>query len=124
MKRFNLPFTDKYYVLVGEDNSYIFSVAKNRILIPWKHNKGYLKLTLIINGHRYAYYMHRLVMCAVYGMDIHTMLTVDHIDEDKHNNHPRNLRELSRVDNTLKRWGKYNEKNHFGSRYVYQRYSI
>ena len=58
---------------------------------------------VICGGKRQHYYIHQLVYRYYVG-NIPEGMTVDHIDNDKNNNHYSNLQLLTRSDNTKKSW--------------------
>lgn len=105
MKRYSFTFTDKYYLIVGETNSYVFSTLTNKILKPWNHTKGYLKLCIRQENKTKKYYVHSLVMNATKKIEISDIDTVDHTNGNKKDNHPSNLSLMSRADNIKKWWG-------------------
>jgi len=103
-------------VIPGYENAYIVSSFGNvmslprarmqrgkmrmysgKVLKPRITPNGYLKVTLYKDGVPKQESVHRLVMLAFVGP---SDLQVNHIDEDKTNNHIDNLEYLSGYDNT------------------------
>ena len=74
---------------------------KEKLLKPGK-NKGYLHVALWKNGVKERFYIHRLVYSAFVG-DIPDGMDINHLDENKENNHLENLEACSHGDNI--RWG-------------------
>ena len=75
----------------------IWSLTRNRFLKCATHSKGYK----VYHTKETSRYVHRLVM-EMFGPEPPANMTVpvvDHIDEDKTNNHIDNLRWLSNKDN-------------------------
>lgn len=64
--------------------------------------------SVIVN--RTAYKCHRVVWCLYNKLDVDTDLYVDHIDNDKTNNHPSNLRLVTASDNNRNRRMDYHQK--------------
>lgn len=63
-----------------------------KMLRPQKHDKGYLQIVLCKEGIKKRCYMHRLVANAfIPNSDPEKYCEVNHIDEDKTNNHVSNL---------------------------------
>ena len=61
-----------------------------RVLQPWKHNAGYLSVTLCRDTKKTKHLVHRLVASAFLPNPAQ-LPTVNHIDGDKTNNHVDNL---------------------------------
>lgn len=64
-----------------------------------KNAQGYYYVSYAINKKPYAIGLHRLVYCMCNG-DIPKGYCVDHIDHNIYNNDPRNLRILTRSENS------------------------
>lgn len=63
----------------------------NHVLIPFKNNCGYNLVSLYKTSHKKNFLIHRLV--ALHFLEnVNNKATVDHIDNDKQNNHRDNLR--------------------------------
>lgn len=88
--------------VTGNGKGYI---QKERILKPRLCRNGYHRVGLHKEGNRKSFLVHRLVALAFLEGD--NSLTVNHIDEDKTNNHVSNLEYLSNGDNT-RAWNKNN----------------
>lgn len=84
-----IPSTPKYYVSrcgqVCSDYS-----TKNYWINPWSDKDGYLNISSYENGHKRNRKVHRLVAEAFIPNSDNLPL-VNHIDEDKTNNHVSNL---------------------------------
>ena len=87
-------FRDTHYSVDTDGNVY----SKGAVLKPFDNN-GYKRIKLNIEGVRRAYLVHRLVAEAYLGA---SDLCVDHIDNDKTNNHVSNLQYLTRAENINK----------------------
>ena len=81
------------------DDGKIFSHYMNAFMEPRTKYHGYKYVGLHKDGKTKNFYVHRLVMHALKGMSLNNELEVDHIDKNRANNHPDNLRLLSHIDN-------------------------
>jgi hypothetical protein len=82
----------------------IWSYKTNRFLKPSIEKKGYQRVNLYDNeGTIKGYLVHRIVYEAVTGNPIPEGLQVNHIDEDKTNNHINNLNLMTPKENC--NWG-------------------
>ena len=75
----------------------VYSMRTKKILRTYNQN-GYLHVHLYKNGHRKNWAVHRLVANA-FIPNPENLETVNHIDENKTNNHICNLEWMSREDN-------------------------
>lgn len=72
----------------------------NRIMKPKKSKKtGYLQIGLMINNKRKFFLIHRLVLSHFNPIENMEMLEVNHIDENKQNNHIENLEWMTSKEN-------------------------
>ena len=69
-----------------------------RVLSPGKDKQGYLSLSLYEKGKQKRYGVHKLVFEAFNGL-VPDGLQIDHIDNDKSNNHLENLRLVTPKEN-------------------------
>lgn len=83
------------------------SKHSGKFLRPFRQSRGYLKVTLTVNGQYFQRYIHRLVALAFLANPLH-LAEVNHLDGDKHNNHHSNLEWASHRDNTA-----YYYKTHY-----------
>lgn len=60
------------------------------------HKEGYLYFTFYNNGHKLNLFVHRVVWFLEYGTQVEL---IDHIDQDKTNNRPSNMREATEQQN-------------------------
>lgn len=65
-------------------------VRDGKVVKPWKNFNGYWRVTLWYNGVKKSFYVHRLV-AEIYVPNPNNLPQVDHLDEDKSNNHHSNL---------------------------------
>lgn len=70
--------------------------ARSEYVSTHKNNKGYLHVSLSVEGEKRTVPVHRLVAFRFLGP---SSLHVDHIDGDKTNNSPENLRYVSQAQN-------------------------
>ena len=88
-------FIDDYFVTeTGE----VFSgkYNKSRKLKPYINSKGYVMYRLCVNGKVKQYSAHHLVYyCYVNKFDTSDGLQIDHVDGNKTNNTPSNLRRVT-----------------------------
>ena len=71
---------------------------KGRILKQTNQSCGYLKVAIKVKGVTKFPYVHRLVAAAFLG---ESELTVNHINEDKHDNRICNLEYMTRIENMM-----------------------
>lgn len=87
----------------------IWSYARNKWMKPILNKKGYYYIKLSDNDDKIKNYrLHRVVYESVTGQPIPEGLQVNHIDEDKTNNHISNLNLMTCKDNI--NWGSHNER--------------
>lgn len=87
----------------------IWSYKSNKWLKPTLHSSGYLAVHLSDNdGEMKKYLHHRVVYEACSQAPIPEGFDVNHIDEDKTNNHMSNLDLMTRKENV--NWGSRNER--------------
>lgn len=72
--------------------------GKKKILSPGQNGRGYLYVQLCKDGIRKNMFVHRLVASAFIPNPLN-LETVNHKNEDKHNNNVSNLEWMSRTDN-------------------------
>lgn len=86
------------------DDGRIWSYSRNKFLKPQTHSNGYQLVYLSDNEGKIKWYqVHRIVYESVTGNPIPEGLQVNHIDEDKTNNHISNLNLMTPKQNT--NWG-------------------
>ena len=91
------------------EDARIWSYVSNKWLKPTQHRTGYLLIRLTDNdGKKKLYSHHRVVYESVTGQPIPEGLQVNHIDEDKENNHISNLNLMTPKENA--NWGTRNER--------------
>lgn len=105
VKYYNEIVGEQWKPVVGYEGLYevsnygnVYSMRTKKILKPAKDNLGYLQVSLHKNGHGKNWRVHRLVAIA-FIPNPENKETVNHIDEDKTNNHIYNLEWMSRGDN-------------------------
>lgn len=100
---------------VTEDGR-IWSNYSSKFLSLYPNAKGYLLVTLSHDGVKKSKRVHRLVARAYLGVAIKGYEDVDHMDNDKANNHVSNLLYVSAYDNSVKdrakRWFFNNPDGH------------
>lgn len=74
--------------------------------------KGYYKFTKSVNGKSHYMPIHNILCKILYGERHDGDWVVDHIDDNKLNNHHSNLRWITRSENTVK--SNKNKKSFFG----------
>jgi hypothetical protein len=79
----------------------VYSHYKNGFMKPAVNRNGYEYVGLRKNGKTKNVFIHRLVVIVLKGEEIPEGYEVDHIDRNKRNNSPTNLRVLSHRENTL-----------------------
>jgi hypothetical protein len=84
---------DQYYACsTGE----IYSNKTRKYLKPWTDKKGYHRAKISIKGKTKTWLWHRLISLAWYGK---SELSVDHINGNKKDNRPENLRYIHTLEN-------------------------
>lgn len=103
--------SEEWREILGFENMYqvsnqgrIFSLRNNKILKPKKTRTGYYRVSLSAKGIRKDYLVHRLVANA-FIPNPEKKLTVNHINENKHDNCIENLE-----------WATQSEQNIHGTR--------
>lgn len=87
----------------------VWSYKSNKWMKPTQHHTGYLLISLYDNdGQHKLYQHHRVIFESVTGQPIPEGFEVNHIDENKANNHISNLNLMSRKENC--NWGTRNER--------------
>lgn len=76
---------------------------KERLMSTPPNGKGYCSFPAMRDGKRTSMEVHRIVYLTWHG-EIPDGLRVDHIDDNKLNNHLDNLQLLTPRENTLKAW--------------------
>ena len=100
--------TEQWKVFDGYENyqvsnyGRVWSNKMKRILKQTDRGRGYLAVDLYKDGERKTHQAHRLVACA-FCLNSDDKLCVDHIDNDKMNNHYLNLRCCSSQENNRNR---------------------
>lgn len=74
-----------------------YIVNKEKILKPYKHNGGYLKINLCKDGKVKSFFIHRLILQAF--KPTKEKLNVNHIDGNKENNNLENLEWVTQKEN-------------------------
>jgi len=85
------------------------SIKFQRLLKGTKNSSGYLYVNLVKNKIPKSFAIHRLVM-KYFGTGQSENTIVDHIDNDKLNNHINNLQWMSIQENTIKFYDNYDKK--------------
>lgn len=87
----------------------VWSYKRNKFLKPHLDKDGYYQIRLTDNeGKMKTYYLHRVVYEAVNSEPIQEGMQINHIDENKANNHISNLNLMSPKENC--NWGTRNER--------------
>lgn len=88
---------DKYEVF---EDGRIWSYKSKKFLKPWTTKYGYKRVSLTDNeGNSKMYHLHRVVWEAVTGSPIPEGYEINHIDENKTNNHISNLNLMTPKEN-------------------------
>ena len=77
----------------------VFSLKRQKMLKPRKHTGGYLKVKLFKNDKEKYFLIHRLVAIHFIPNNDEEKTEVNHIDENKENNHVENLEWCTREYN-------------------------
>ena len=96
----DIPDYDGVYQASSHGEIKSFKNGKERILKPNLNNWGYEHVNLCKDGVKKNHYVHRLVMEAHSYVD--KGLFINHIDENKRNNHVSNLEYCTRSENISK----------------------
>jgi hypothetical protein len=79
---------EDYYLISNYGR--VKSLYVNKLITPCDNGKGYLRVSLRKNGRQYTKYIHVLVAQAFID-NPNNLVEVNHLDENKHNNHMSNL---------------------------------
>ena len=77
----------------------VFSLKRQKMMNPTKKGNGYLHVGLRKNNTKYMFLVHRLVAVHFISNDDEEKTEVNHIDENKENNHVENLEWCTREYN-------------------------
>lgn len=116
-EKWKLIYNDLYQV---SDDGRVRSIKTKRELRRTPNKRGYLQVTLYDNGRRKTFRVSRLVAQA-FIPNPNNLPQVNHIDEDKENNHVSNLNWMTNKENA--NWGTSTERTaRANSRPVYALY--
>ena len=85
----------------SKEDGTIINLKFKRTVKPGQRNSGYRKINPCMFGKTKSFSLHRFIYECFKG-DIPVGYEIDHIDNDKHNNHIDNLQALSSTDNKKK----------------------
>jgi hypothetical protein len=92
-----IPGSEHYFIT--EDGN-VINNKTGKTLKPEITQRGYYRIEIRINGNKKRLYVHKLVAQA-YLPNPDNKPMVDHRDQQKHNNHKRNLRWVTNQENML-----------------------
>ena len=95
------PFRNTRYNISSDGR--VFSKLSNKELRPIPDGRGYLAVSLWVDGEMEKYKIHRLV-AEVFIENPNNLLEVNHKDGNRHNNTVENLEWLSHSDNMKHAW--------------------
>lgn len=112
----NIPgYEGRYMINESGDILRLFKNGKHITLKQHENKRGYMTVRLNLNKKGKTFRVHQLVAMTYLNHKLSGMSrVVDHIDEDKKNNHVSNLRVVSNRENTLR---SSNSKNLKGAYY-------
>ena len=94
-----IVINDVQYDYLISNHGRVFSLKSQKIKKQTKTKDGYCKINLNKNGKSYTFLIHRLVAIHFILNDDETKTEVNHIDENKENNHVENLEWCTREYN-------------------------
>ncbi|MEG0775633.1 HNH endonuclease [Clostridium sp.] len=94
-----LIFEGQKWNYAVSENGDIYSMSSKKIMKPYVTDKGYMKISLVNNGTKRTFSIHRLVMLTHNPIENHSELEVNHKDGNKLNNNLGNLEWCSRDAN-------------------------
>jgi len=96
-----MKYLEKYNRYI-DDDCVIYRKDKEGKLVQVKPSINNCGYEFICYARKSIVYVHRMVYEAFKG-EIHEGMEIDHIDRNKHNNNPDNLRVVTRVENIRNR---------------------
>ena len=107
-----IPGYEGLYKVSNLGNVKSYRRQEVRLMVPQKHNKGYLKVALSVKGRCINYFIHRLVSMTFKGHPPDEKPYVRHYDGDPENNQLCNLKFGNQSDNEedKKRHGRFNHR--------------
>lgn len=90
---------EKYYEI--NENGDVRNKITQKLIVGDKNTSGYLRVTLYHKPNKQRYFRHRLV-AENFLPNPYNLKEVNHIDENKNNNHISNLEWVSRKENERK----------------------
>jgi hypothetical protein len=88
-------------IKVTEDGNVLRKNSKGYREMAYTLDSGYYVITIYVEGKQKQFKVHRIVFLSMYG-NIPEQYVVDHIDRNRVNNHPSNLRAIPRYLNTAR----------------------
>ncbi|CAB4131422.1 HNH nuclease [uncultured Caudovirales phage] len=105
MSNLNLMVGDWVKVAGWEDysvskNGEVYSHRRNKLMVIWKKENEYPRVTLSNKGYEKSYCVHRLVLMAFVPNPLNKE-SINHIDGNKHNNNVNNLEWCTHSENMI-----------------------
>lgn len=120
-----------YFVDLNTGAVYSCNYGKVRLLKPRITKTGYHRVGLSLNGKLKWFFVHRLVWTTYHQQVVPKGFQINHIDENKSNNHYSNLNLLDPLGNS--NWGSRNDRisesmkgntnGRFSYKYTFETYS-
>lgn len=79
----------------------IYSMKTGKVLSGHQRPSGYWKVVIVEKSQNKTVSLHKIICSTFHGESPHPSYTIDHLDRDKSNNTPANLRWASRTDQNL-----------------------
>lgn len=109
MIKFDIPGFSDYELIDFDTSEIIVKKTTGQVMKVGLNNKDYYSIQLRANKKRKRLTIHKIKYICHYGLDTsldgyNSEFTLDHSNDNKHDNRIRNIRKITRKENTQKRY--------------------